>query len=678
MVWYISLLQYPVIIILLQVSVACAISGADSDGFPIIPQDGSGTGFSIWNGSIIDSVREDIIPSVLIYTNLNAYSLISRDLAGMKTENSLSFSIPVNQDHTSQPETVFGFPFDLSDMALFGGAVLTPKVSGTYVFQVDYTGYVATLDVFDWGSLCVLDDDDDEQGTAYLYKYISHDKAESPDYTSQIIKSVNLTTGQSYMLGFMYTSLFNETYHNTQQYASLNISMTLPSGEVVTDFTDYSNSKSNLTEPSTCQYQDVQTSTTTWTGSYITTIISTSTITPVSTATGTAGLEIVEEIYYINVPTSVSSSQYSSTASSSEFSSSVIELSSITSSSKLSASVSLSDSYSTTSSEQESFSTSLQESSFTSSAGSSSLSEQSSVPVSSLGTSTSDLSTSVVATLEPSSIITAVTIPSSPAVSYNTSLVSSVPNRNVVSTDGSSSERVASATLSSSSVSQTSQPFSESGFTASRTLPQTDLSDQGLRHSTVNDESRTNAVHSTNSLNIEHFGNTTRTVGYSATQWPQDVVATETYTNEYGYTITTVVPCKLSNNPSVNTSHNLASSNSMPVSVVTPVDGAPTITGQKPDMLGANDETTTIDLDNHTDVTVAPTVSGHTTTVVSNGEQLATASFAPTGSNMQRATTASTTPTAILLSLQSDNGVQQQHVSTLMRIFVALTCLVLL
>ncbi|GMM57029.1 hypothetical protein DAKH74_036450 [Maudiozyma humilis] len=587
------------VITLCSVRSVSAIGGADSEGYPYVSIDATGAGFNVMGSDKALDVTPELYSNI---TNLPLSVMFLAEAAlSLSTVNTTvpSFSFPINENHTSQKEAVFGFDFDVSHVEVEGGALMTPTETGTYTFQLDYTGLSAAIIILKEAYYCGGVSEDTLPDI--LDKSIAADVSSGPDYTSHITKTVVMEAGQTYFIGFVYFSVFNETYHNTQQYASMDFSVILPSGETITDFSDYAKNQYDKSASATCLYYDTTSITATGTDTYIVTGIETVTLTPTGTALGTAAVPIVEELHYVILPSgytmtdSPSSSSYesSSTQVSSSIdssstppsSSSSIELSSseISSSALPSSTAQPSSSYSSSVDSVLSASSSTSLSEYTSSSTVFSFTSSSETPVPSQSSPASSEVLSFVSSVEPTGISsmsefssnasdTIYTSKSSLDTSAQESLTSSrtsisqsfssVPNRNVVSSNVSESSRVQSSSFTitgstqsseivsrsngiiSSSIGEVSVSLSKSSTGPFDSSPVTSATARYSNPSGVDDEPRS----ITSSLSIQSivqpFSNTTSPSNQVA---PQSLT-TKTITNTQGVVITTVVSCESSSN----------------------------------------------------------------------------------------------------------------------------------
>ncbi|GMM57028.1 hypothetical protein DAKH74_036440 [Maudiozyma humilis] len=710
------------VITLCSVCSVSAIGGADSEGYPYVSIDATGAGFNVMGSDKALDVTPELYSNI---TNLPLSVMVLAEAAlSLSTVNTtvLSFSFPINENHTSQKESVFGFDFDVSHVEVEGGALMTPTETGTYTFQFDYTGLSAAIIILKEAYYCGGVSED--MLPDILDKSIAADVSSGPDYTSHITKTVVMEAGQTYFFGFVYFSVFNETYHNTQQYASMDFSMILPSGETITDFSDYAKNQYDKSASATCLYYDTTSMTATGTDTYIVTGIETVTLTPTGTALGTAAVPIVEELHYVILPSgytmtdSPSSSSYesSSTQVSSSIESSSIPPSSSSSSELTSLEVSSSALPSTTAQPSSSYSSSvdsvLSASSstsllaHTSSSTVSSFTSSSETPATSQSSSASSEVLSSLSSFEPTGISsmsefssnaidTVYTSKSGLETSAQESLTSSrtsisqsfssVPNRNVVSSNVSESSRVQSSSFTitgsaqsseilsrsngiiSSSIGEVSVSLSRSSAGPFESSPATSATARYSNPSGVDDEPRS----ITSSLSIQSivqpFSNTTSPSNQVAPQF----LTTKTITNTQGVVITTVVPCDASSNAhSIATTEVIESGKTTPSAISASEEySSKVVTTQvfngAGDRGAGNGPSPGVQSNaaSHEAATVVVQHSGISTNTVHSKEGGSLAQFGATTTVLP--VTEKASPTAVLYSPESDNAAQQNRVSLL-------------
>ncbi|GMM57379.1 hypothetical protein DAKH74_039950 [Maudiozyma humilis] len=724
-----------VVITLCRVCFVSAIGGADSEGYPYVFLDASGAGFNILGSDQAKDIQPELYANAsILQQSVMLFAGAALSLSDLNTTTP-SFSFPINENHTSQKEDVFGFSFDMSHVEVEAGAIMTPTETGTYTFQFDYTGLSAAIVILKEAYYC--GGVDNSMALDIIEKSMAADVSSGPDYTSQVTKTLLMEAGQTYLVGFVYFSVFNETYHNTQQYASMDFSMILPSGETVTDFSDYVKNQQDKSASATCLYYDTTSITATGTDTYIVTGIETVTLTPTGTALGTAAVPIVEELHYVILPSGYtmtdspssssyesSSTQVSSSVESSSIppSSSSIESSSakISSSGLPSSTAKLSSSYSSSadlvlSSSLSSHTPSLSEytsSSIVSSVASSSETSATGQPSAAYSVDLSSVSSflpTVVSSLSKyssssgdtvyennsdlksseqesvTSLKSSFTSSKSQSSAVYTSLsgsFSSVPNRNVVSSNVSESSRVQSSSFTitgsaqsseilsrsngiiSSSIGEVSASLSKSSTGPYESSPVSSATARYSNPSGVDDQSRS----VTSSLSIQSivqpFGNTTSPSNQVASQ----SLTTKTITNPQGVVMTTVVSCESSSNAnSVETTEVIESRKAAPSTFSTSEEYSSKVVTRQVFNGASNNGAGNVP----SQVVQSKAVSRGTSTVVGQHSAISTnVAHSKEGSGVAQFGAATTvlsvagkaSPTAILYSPESGNAAQHNSV----------------
>ncbi|GMM55128.1 hypothetical protein DAKH74_017440 [Maudiozyma humilis] len=563
-------------LISLNVPWAYADDGADAAGYPIVQivTDRSGM-MGISSANPIDDL-DLLLANLETQTTYMVTLLTNNEGTGAEdyiTKNG-SFYVPITQGGAPEIGTILGRDVDISNMIAEVGGFFVPTETGSYTFDLDYTGTVLGFIIRDIGVDCVKEPSVNVD--TYGNLYFAQDVAAGPEYTSSISHTLTLTAGQTYDIGYYYTSKVNTTFHNTQPAVSLNFTMTLPNGQVVTDFTDYITSGYDNSRAFFCQYNETDISLSTWSESYTSTYSTDIyTVTPGVSATGTDAITRVVESYYVLVPSSTSSSVLSSSSSeilSSTSTSSDFSSSTVISSSEIQSSSWESSHSSSPSSEFSTIITSLSASNDISSVDSAQ--EVSTIPpsvestaISASQSSSPSLSVaSLSSTRISSTTIISSVISSSNNAGYGVSIngtsinsisstgqvvypstssaslipgTSSFPNRNVISTNASASS-IAMTSSSDSTLSITSENY----YTQSMSVPSVSVSSE---HTTSELSSagfiQLSSSSSATSAGAGQFRNVTSTSERSSSNVRTNDVTTQTYTDQNGATITTVVPC---------------------------------------------------------------------------------------------------------------------------------------
>ena len=679
-------------ICLLHLGIAHAETYVDHEGLPMVffPDAGADlvTGFKTYYTPYLNYPRITTTTGISVSLTYVMENLVLGDYESASfTLVVPSFNKPVVRGGDHQNARILNSVLNVDSTIIDVIGILLPTVDGLYTFTLDYTGTSAALAVYSMGSKCEQRSlppfkDSDQTGTSVSF-------SSGPDYTDQIVISVNITAGQKYYLGYQYDNLYNDTLQLTQQYVSANLSMTLPTGEIVTDFTDYV--KSGGSSFYFCKYDESTTITSTWTGSYTTT-----TSTDVSTSWssvpdwGYTRDMINENVYYVNVPASTSSSPISSSVLSSQIPSST---ESLTSSSMAASSSSMIPSSSEASNI---FSNIPSSSDVTYSAGSSS--DGVSGTPSSTGPSPNSVLKSVSNDISSSTVLSVVVTSSLSPSSYNSDklhssqissladssfthsmvpFTSSLPNRNVVSQN--SSQSVEASVLSSAVTSSlaSDETASEAGtFSSTSTTESSVATSSGVTVSTmVSSTSSGSEITDVTSSNFSKYDNTTITSTKSSSgQTDHQSFRTETYTDVYGVIVTTVVPCeqtgitdsstiKPQNQPTTNnqkgTPSELTTSTNMNSAVhsgkVNTVTGVMSAGGEDVTVLGVQSDSTT--------TSRASTFVSSSKAVLSEQHRTSNVVEQYTTTNIASSSHYSSLPSAIPFSPESDNGANQRIVN---------------
>lgn len=579
-------------VVLINLPWTNADDGADSAGYPIVQivtdrQGMVGLAMSYGLGDLnqlLTNLELVTYLNTLLYSNYEG-----SDVLNYLTKNA-SFYVPITQGGASENGTVLSSEVDITYMVAAAAGYFVPPETGSYTFDIDYTGTMMGLVIRDLGINCATDFllNVDYMGNLYYVQ----DMAEGPDYTSSFSHTLTLTAGQTYDIGYYYINIVNTTFHNTQRAVSVNFTMTLPNGEVVRDLTDYIRSGYSNSPAIVCQYNETDSSLSTWSESYTSTYSTDiHTVTPQQGAKGTDAVTRVVESYYVLVPSSTSSSVLSSSSSvilSSSSISSDLPSSSAISSSEIQSSSSISSHSSSPSSEFSSIISSLSASSSISPEQSTQdvsnhFSSMESAAISSSQTSSpsSAMSSLSSADIASSSILSSVISSSNNAgsgASINGSLISGIsstsevvyssssraslipgsssfPHRNVISTNASESS-TAMTRSSDSTLSITSEKYhSQSMSVPSVSMP----SEHTTSELTSADSIQLSSTSSATSAGAGQFRNVTSTSESSSSNVRTNDVTTQTYTDEDGATITTIVPCIASDS-----SHVVATSETSP------------------------------------------------------------------------------------------------------------------
>lgn len=564
-------------------SIVCANEYLDNDGFPLVTfpyTTGSRTGFTYYFIPYVLLPEFERKPGQLLLTGLFEFPYNDFQYSGLFSNPSFTVKLDRVPDSVSDEEEarIFRDDINVKNTAILLFTVFTPKENGSYTFTLDYTGTSGFIAYQNVGADCPVVSSETLNSGNYESEISS--VSDGPSYTSQLKLTVDMTAGQKYYVGYQYNNFYNDTTQITQAYASANFSVTLPNGDQLSDFTDYT--ITNLPHNMNCTFQNITTITQTWTEDYTTTFATSYPVSSTSDSDFQDGIRqemIYDTVYYVNVPASASQASSSVVLTSSmELSSAVASLSSgISTSVSLVSSASSSSSSSlllSSSSASESVpssvvtSTSENPSSYpalTSSTGDIPSSSQLSDTTSGDISSSSGLTDSVSSYFFSSSSATLSGISESASSLYtggdtalssemvtsrvSTSTItptSSIPNRNVISTNSTqlSDTSVPSlqvSTIQTSHVSE-SDRLPQGSVTAS--LSSILSSERVFPSYTADRSHHTSQIVVVSRSSEAQFANNTGDSATSRHSGNGISYRTETVTNAEGVTITTTVPCE--------------------------------------------------------------------------------------------------------------------------------------
>ena len=437
-----------------------------------------------------------------------------------------------------------------SEFAAMYFAVIVPSETGEYIFTVNEVSDGAAVYIFDDRDVYCCEDmlingDENVNKSSHFY-YIPDD----PEYQTNSIK-VNLEAGMSYYFAYSYVS--------HESIAVFKPSITIPSGQVLTDFKDIIHT--DITEY-TCKIANVTSSLASqWTGTYTTTYSTTTFTTEKAGSLGIPYTEI-DTFYYVLTP--------SATPSSSLFVSSSTMPSSVYTSTSVSTRLS-SEGLSTSSvvvSSFEGLPTSLVLSSRSKESSTSSvvgLSSEGSSTIASLGSSTIFSSGSATVSQRPSysgqSSIVHPSIVSS--LSSNSLLVSSKEPSNEISSTFSSiitsSRTIYSSHSSFSGINDNTatKPETEPKSSATSNVRESNSISNWTSSATSlinsftivsSDKSTIETSSSCSSTKLIQSGSSQDKSGETGRPLSKDTISTSIYTDVYGMTRTATVRCSTTSN----------------------------------------------------------------------------------------------------------------------------------